>query len=423
MHAFPESPNDISDNANLHFVIAAPDFTATAGEEASDSLKAYFERTYRNHVIILAPDHARLAGVRNSIRNVLAWQAIENGDEMDSLSESQKALLRQRKFDDERIIADSVKSAYSVLIVLDGESKIEARQLPPGTEPAFERVKVFLEDEDRLLTTSLDPYLLQPGSFLELWGADDTSKPVQALYGMFASLPRLPKLLSRQVFLETLRRGVEEGKVVLRDVRGDGSQNTYWRQSVSDEDLSKKGLEIVPVEHAELHNLDPEQLRPGEIPELWQDNERSITVFAVRESFGRDEVPRLASDHVLYDAVKAAIQAGVVMGRSSGEDYFREVVADSAIDADWVLLPPPAPIRGSEITQHTLPDAWDGDASTVGKVWTELARQRGARPPWVLIEGAVNQGLSTRLFEITADSPPWPCVAQEADGGWLSGVR
>ena len=414
-HNLPDSPSDIADNADLHFVIAAPDLTATAGEEVSDSLKSYFARTYKNHVIILAPDHARLAGVRHSIRNVLAWQAIENGDEMDSLSESQKAQLSQRKRDDEHGISDSVKSAYSIRIALDEDGEVEARQLT-GTGPAFERVKVLLEEEERLLATSLDPDLLQPGSYLELWGNNETSKPVHGLYGMFGSLPRLPKLLNRQVFLETLRRGVEEGKVVLRDVRGDGSQNTYWRQSVSDEDLSKKGLEIVPVEHAELHNLDPELLRPGVLPELWQHAEFPIPVSVVREFFDRDGVPQLASDLVLYEAVAEAIVAGVVIGRSRSQDYFREDEIGDEIDGDWELLPPPAPIRGSEITHHTLRNAWEGNASTVGKVWTELARQRGAKPPWVLIEGAVNQGLSTRLFEIAADGSPWPCGAQEADG-------
>ena len=145
-------------------------------------------------------------------------------------------------------------------------------------------MKALLEEDERLLTTTLDPDLLKPDSYLELWSDDDASKPVQGLYGMFASLPRLPKFLSKEVFHETLRRGVVEGKIVLRDVRGDGSQQTYWRESPSDDDLEKKRLEIVPVEHAELHNLRPEVLRPGEIPELWQSENIPITVGGIRNS-------------------------------------------------------------------------------------------------------------------------------------------
>ena len=96
---------------------------------------------------------------------------------------------------------------------------------------------------------------------------------------MFASLPRLPRMLNRQVFVDTLRRGVTEGKIVLRTVRPDGSQHSYWREApTAEEELWKKELEIVPIEHAELHNLNPELLRPGQLPELWPDENIPITV-------------------------------------------------------------------------------------------------------------------------------------------------
>ena len=416
IHPLPNSPADISDNSDLHFVIAPPGHAATAGDHVPSSLGAFFDRTYRNSMVVLAPDTSRLAGLRNSICNVLAWQAIESGDEMDSLSKSQKELLQERKRNDEHSASDSVKSVYCVLLALNDEGQIRAQQLPSGTQTAFERVKSLLEEDERLLTTTLDPDLLTPGSYLGLWSDDEASKPVQRLYGMFASLPRLPILLNREVFHDTLRRGVEDGKIVLRDVRGDSSQQTFWRESPSDEDLSKKGLEIVPIEHAELHNLSPDLLRPGQLSELWQNENLPIAVSAIRKFFDEDDAPRLASEHVLFDAIKQAVQAGLVMGRSRGTDYFRGDVADSEIDSDWELLPPPVPIRGAEITHHTLPEAWEEDTSTVGKVWTELARQREAKPPWVLVEGAVNQGLSTRLFEIDAGGSPWPCTTQEADG-------
>ena len=290
VHTLPDSPNDIADNSNLHFIIIDPEHTAVPGEDVSASLKAYFQRTYGNHILLLAPESSRLAGLRNSICNVLAWQAIESGDEMDSLIESQKALLLQRKRDDEHIISGSVRSAYSVLIALDREGEIKAHQLSSGTEPAFERVKEFLEEDERLLTTALDPDLLPPGSYLGLWGDDETSKPVRGLYDMFASMPRLPKFLSRQVFLDTLRRGVLEGKIVIRDVRGDGSQNTYWRHTPDNELLWERSVEIVPVEHAKLHRLEPELLRPDA---LWQRDESPLKVSAIWNTSTARTLPNL----------------------------------------------------------------------------------------------------------------------------------
>ena len=232
-HALPDSPADIPDNPELHFVIVGPEYSAVPGADISTPLHAFFDRTYPNNVIILAPDNTRLAGLRSRIRKILGWQGIETSDEMSLLSGPQKALLVQRKRDDEAGITDSIKLTYSVLIEVDEAGEIKARLLPPGPESPFERVKTFLVEAERLLTTSLDPYLLTPDSFFELWGEEETSKPIQGLYRMFASLPRLPRLLGRKVFVETLQRGVTEGRIVLHSVRPDGSQHTYWRESLS----------------------------------------------------------------------------------------------------------------------------------------------------------------------------------------------
>ena len=294
VHTLPTSPEDLSDTPELRFVIADPKDTAVPGENVSASLAAFFNRTYRNSVIVLAAENALLVGLRQRIRKILGWESIQNGDDINLLSPEQKTLLPQRKRDDETGISDSVISAYNVLIAVDEDGDIKTSALPPGTDPPFERVKTALIAEDRLLTTSLDPELLTPDSYFDIWGEDETAKPVQGLYSMFASLPRLPRLLNRQVFVDTLRRGVTEGRIVLRNIRPDESQQTYWREApAADEDLWNKALEIVPIEHAELHDLSAELLVPGQLPELWQSDNAATTVGAVREFFNGDEVPKL----------------------------------------------------------------------------------------------------------------------------------
>ena len=414
-HALPDSPADIPDNPELHFVIVSPEYAAVPGEAVSASLEAFFDRTYRNNVIILAPDNARLAGLRHRIRKILGWQGIESGDEMNLLSEPQKALLLQRKRDDEAGITDSIKSTYSVLIEVDEAGEIKARLLPPGPESPFERVKTFLVEAERLLTTALDPELLTPDSFFELWGDDETSKPVQGLYRMFASLPRLPRLLGWRVFVETLQRGVTEGRIVLRSVRPDGSEYTYWREAPSDEELAKKDLEIVPVEHAELHNLSPNLLRPEGLPELWQDNNASITVGAIREFFAGEEVPKLASDEILSGTIKAAVEAGFLMAHYQNRTYLEEAIPDGELSDDSELFIPLASISGTELSQNSLPEAWEDGTSSVSKVMDALATSKGMPIPWSLVVDAVNEGLSKNLFEITEGSPAQPWTVDDAD--------
>ena len=415
-YTLPQSAADIRDNPELHFVITGPEYASVPGEDVSPELKAFFERTYRNNVIILTPENSLLAGLRQRIRRILGWQGIESGDDRNLLSKPQETLLSQRKQDDETGILASVISAYSVLIAVDEDGDIKASSLPPGTGSPFERVKTALIAEDRLLTDSLDPDLLTPDSYFDIWGEDETAKPVRGLYGMFASLSRLPRLLSRQVFIDTLRRGVTEGRVVLRAVRPDGSQQTHWREApTADEDLWQKELEIVPIEHAELHNLNPELLAPDRLPELWQGDSVSTTIGAIREFFNGDDVPKLASDEILLEAIKSAIQADLLMARRQDKAYLKEIIPDAEITDDLELLAPLEPISGSELSHKSLPDAWKNETSSAGKIIHVLSVLKGSPIPWSLIVDAINDGRDKRLFEFIDGSPQWPCAAEEAD--------
>ena len=415
VHMMPQSPADISDNAELHFVIAGPKWTAVPGEDVSEPLAALFNRTYRNNVIVLAPENSLLAGLRQRIRKILGWENIESGDDKSLLNPLQEAQLLKRKQEDETGILESVKTAYSVLIAVDENGEINAYPLSSGPEPPFERVKKYLVKEDRLLTTSLDPDLLAPDSDLELWGEDETAKPVQRLYGMFASLPRLSRLLNRQVYVETLRRGVTDGKIVLRIVRPDGSQHTYWREGpTDDEDYWNKELEIVPIEHAELHNLSPELLHPGQLPEIWRGN-NIPTIETVREFFNGEDIPKFASDEILLEAIRSAVQNGLLMARHPNKAYLKEEISDAEMTDDLELLAPLAPISGTELGHKALPEAWENETTSVGELVDALVTQKGTPIPWSLVVNAINDGRNKNLFEFTDGSSLWPCNADEAD--------
>ncbi len=417
VHTLPQSPADVPDTPELRFVIAGPEYATVPGEDVSPELKEFFQRTYRNNVILLVPENALLAGLRQRIHRILGWQSIiESKDEMSLLSEQQPALLQERKRIDETGILESVTSAYSVLIAIDEDGDIETSLLSSGTESPFERIKTALIAEDRLLTTSLDPDLLTPDSFFDIWGENETAKPIQGLYQMFASLPRLPRLLNRQVFIDTLRRGVTEGQIVLRTVRPDGSQQTHWREApATDEDLWKKELETVPIEHAELHNLSADLLAPGQLPELWQGDNVPTTIGAIREFFKGDDVPKLASDNTLFDAIQSAVQNGLLMARRQGKAYLKENIPDAEITDDLELLAPLQSISGSELSHNNLPDAWENETSSVGKIMHALTILKGSPIPWSLVVDAVNEGRDKRLFEFIEGSPPWPCAVEEAD--------
>ena len=246
-------------------------------------------------------------------------------------------------------------------------------------------------------------------------GRDETAKPIQRLYAMFSSVPRLPRLLGWKVFVETLHRAVQEGRIVLRDVRPDGSQNTYWRKPPSLEEFENKGLEIVPIEHAELHKLDPELLHPGRLPELWQSDSGPITAGEIRGFFDGVDAPKLASDAVLFEAIQEIVQAGSLMAYRQDRAYCNEAIPDAVLNGDLELLIPLAPISGSELTQNTLPAAWEGETSSVGKIMAALAKHKGTPIPWGTIVEVINDGLAKNLFEIAEGSPAPPWTPDGAD--------
>ena len=416
IHMMPQSPTDITDNAELHFVIADPELTAVPGEEVSKKLATFFHRTYSNNVIVLAPENSLLAGLRHRIRRILGWENIENGDDMDLLNKNKllKELLKERKQEDGTGISESVISAYSVLIALDECGEITAYGLSSGPESPFERVKEFLVKYDRLLTTSLNPELLTPDSPFELWKEDETAKPIQELYGMFANFPRLPRMLNRQVFDDTLQCGVMDSKIVLRSIRPDGSIQTFWREMPTDENFKEKSLEIVPIQHAELHNLSAELLLSDKLPEVWQRDNGTTTVGIIREFFDGKIAPKLASDKILVDAITSAIQNGLLMARLEDRAYLKESILDAEITDDLELLAPLETISGSEIGHNALSDAWESETTTITKITEVLAVRKGTPIPWSLVREAVTDGVSRNLFEFTKGSPDWPCSVDEA---------
>ncbi len=136
---------------------------------------------------------------------------------------------------------------------------------------------------------------------------------------------------------------------------------------------------------------------------------------AIREFFGRDDVPKLASDQILFDAIRGAVQAGFLMACHQDRAYLEEAIPDAELSDDLELFPPLARISGTEISQNSLPEAWEADTSSVGKVMDALAASKGMPIPWGLVVDAVNDGLSKNLFEIAEGSPAQPWTVNDAD--------
>ena len=70
---------------------------------------------------------------------------------------------------------------------------------------------------------------------------------------------------------DTVLNGVRDGLFVARLGRPDGSQRTWWRESVDVEAANDEALQIVLPEKAVLAGLAAELLAPGKLPGLWEE--------------------------------------------------------------------------------------------------------------------------------------------------------
>jgi hypothetical protein len=421
-HNLPDGPRDIADTPDLHFVVLPPECVVELGKPVPAAVEAYFNttsgpknpRTYRNALVALAPDRAKLAGLRERVMRLLGWRAVEAGEEAKLLSDVQKKELTRRKREAEDGLADAVRAAYSVLLAVDEGGAVEARPLPAGVEAAFARTKKVLIEAERLLATSLDPELFLPGSYLDLWGSGEKSKKAKDLVAAFGQLPRLPRLLRAQVLQDSLARGIREGKIVLQFARADGSVRTLWRVEASPEDLWRPEAEVAPLAFAALHELEPDLLGPGRIEGLWLTDTAPLSMERIESMFDGNRCPRVASPEVINRAVRSAVQRGLLMARVDGKVFLRQALPDRPVLQDLELLLPPPPVRGANLGPKELPEGWKDGETDLATVAQAISRRRGHGVPWVLLRDGVTEALAARLFEVVAEGS-WPCGPDDAE--------
>jgi hypothetical protein len=266
-----------------------------------------------------------------------------------------------------------------------------------------------------MVTTTLDPDLILPNSYLELWAKDQTTRRVTDLIAAFGQFPRLPRLLSPESLYDTLARGVREGVLILRLPRGDGSTRTWWRIPPDIDTLRRKELEVQPAAGGELHHLEPDLLTPDSLVGLWPGPVGPVKLADLKSFFDGRRAPRLSTPDVLAEAVQTVVRSGKLMARIAGSSFFREELPAGFISSDLALFPPPAPLHGADLTPQALPQVWLENRANLQAMSEALAGQHGYTLPWTLLTRAVDEALDLRLFERTPDSGPWPCSPVAAD--------
>jgi hypothetical protein len=434
VHRLPVNSSYISDDLKLHYLILGPECAVEPGKPLPACVESYFDeksgpgdpRIYRNNLVALVPEVSRVAGLREQVRRWLGWTRLEKPENYKLLTDSQKKELPKKKQEAANNLPEAVIGAYNILVAVDEAGHVQAQTLRSyvgiGGAP-FERIKAMLVEDERLLATTLDPDLVLPGSYLQLWSEGQASRRVTDLMAAFGQFPRLPRLLRPEALYDTLARGVREGILVLRLPRADGSARTWWQAPPDDEALRRVELEVQPARSAVLHHIEPELLAPERLSGLWPSPTAAIGIAETRAFFGGTRAPRLETPDVLDKAIRAGVERGTIMALVGDTAFYGEALPTAGLPGDLLIAPPPTPIRGADLVSQALPRAWSEDQTTARTLREALAGVRGYPIPWSLLSEGINEALRLRLFEHVPAGEPWPCSPAVVDKVWFRPVE
>ncbi|MDI3340921.1 MAG: Swt1 family HEPN domain-containing protein [Sphaerobacter sp.] len=229
VHAAPATSGDVPDEPDARLVILDPAHPHVARTDDSPARCFAAEvldqrggspRRYRNALVFLAPDKARLAELEEAVRLYLAWKSIEEEQEALNLDAFQRNQARSKRADADQTVARRIPEAYSWLLV----------PVQPSPTGPVDWDEIKIQGEDRLAVKAsrklrteeqLIPELGGPRLQLELekiplWrGEAKEQVAVRQLMEDFAQYVYLPRLKDSDVLLNAIRDGV--GRLTWQD--------------------------------------------------------------------------------------------------------------------------------------------------------------------------------------------------------------
>jgi predicted AAA+ superfamily ATPase len=226
VHPLPPSSADVPDDTDARLVVLGVDVPHAKDQESPALLaaKAMLEmrgtspRLYRNTLVFLAADAARLKDLDEAVRRFLAWQSIVDDAEALELSPHQQRQANTQKHAAEAAIGARLPETYQWLLV-PGQSQPQkdvewqAYRLT-GQESLAARASKKLRNDENLVTRLAPTRLRLELDRIPLWRANGSETPahvaVRQLAEDFARYLYLPRLQSSRVVVDAAADGVAQ---------------------------------------------------------------------------------------------------------------------------------------------------------------------------------------------------------------------
>jgi predicted AAA+ superfamily ATPase len=220
VHVCPAASGDIPDEHAARLIILDPAYahTARTGDSPAQGLvkrlldeRGTGPRLYRNTLVFLAPDKARLDELQQAVRQYLAWKSIQDERDALNLDVFQSNQARTKRDQADQMVTARIPETYIWLLVPgqdepQGPPEMQETRLQ-GPDPLAVRAAKKLRTDGLLLTQMAGTTLRLELDRIPLWRGDHVSLKDLAEY--FAQYLYLPRLQNTDLLLKAILDGVK----------------------------------------------------------------------------------------------------------------------------------------------------------------------------------------------------------------------
>ena len=216
----PRNASEIADSRVCRLVILGPAHGHVRNQKDTPALNAArdiferrggnLQRIYRNTLVFLAPDEARLKDLCDAACRWMAWDRIRREHEERDLTASQKKLAENQSEQTRQAFEAQFREVWTWLLVPEqpeATAEVTFRMLQVSREDTLVRRAVRkLREEDLLVSQLSGSSLRDTLDKVPLWRGNHVS--IRELLDYYASYPYLDRLTSPVVLLRACKEGV-----------------------------------------------------------------------------------------------------------------------------------------------------------------------------------------------------------------------
>lgn len=223
VHVAPETSADVDDVPETRLVVLGPQHPHVAKADGSRARAAAADmlvkrgdaqRLYRNALVFLAPDEARLSELKEAAAWYLAWTSIVEEKESLELTPFNERQANSQKRSANETVDQRLRETYVWLLVPRQENPQEPavtwdESRLQGNDALAERAARKLERDEELIREFAPVRLRMALDRYNLWRGEEHVR-LQQVVDDFAQFLYLPRLQSKDVVLTAVQRGVQD---------------------------------------------------------------------------------------------------------------------------------------------------------------------------------------------------------------------